>query len=380
LQLISQLNVDAEIVMAQECLREAFQITLNTENPQLASRQKKLVDLAFRISPSFASSIAAITDDDPAKRIMRDKLNRQLEALNVKDRMASNIALNINQTDKKNAPQAAWKNLGELNAGRMVTKEMNDLEEWLKLTYEMPLYKSYSIFALFIENAVKRYKKTDQASTTLRQLFEASVQSVKLCGSIATRSSEEFIKAISYSKLLPNESLFGVIKPNTREDVLKHLKEWFSNNISEYIKIADPYFSKENLDLLQIIQEVQPDCRILILTSQKQNNSDDIEEDYRKEWKKISAQTSPNTEITIIGIEQSQASPIHDRWIITNNHGLRLGTSYNSIGEGKISEISEIREEDVSSKESELNNYLFKIKRDHEGKKINYKSFELNKA
>ncbi len=377
LQVISQLNVDAEIVMAQECLREAFQITLNTENPQLASRQNRLVDLAFRISPSFASSIAAITDDDPAKMIMRDKLDRQLEALNVKDKMASTANLTITNTDKRNAPQAAWKNLGELNSGRIVSRRMEDLEDWLKLTYEMPLYKSYSIFALFIENAVKRYKKTNQAITTLRQLFEASVQSVKLCGSIATRSSEEFIKAVSYSKSLPKESLFGVITPNSREEVLKHLKEWFSNNIDDYVKIADPYFVKENLDLLQIIQEVQPDCRILILTSQKQNSSDDIEKDYKKEWKKISAQTSPNTEITIIGIEKTQASPIHDRWIITNNHGLRLGTSYNSIGEGKISEISELREENVSSAESELNNYLFKIKRDHEGKRINYKSFEL---
>ncbi|MES2501795.1 MAG: hypothetical protein V4545_04250 [Pseudomonadota bacterium] len=50
----------------------------------------------------------------------------------------------------------------------------------------------------------------------------------------------------------------------------------------------------------------------------------------------------PTTNIHIVGNGSQGTHPIHDRWIITNDSGLRLGSSVNSIGYLRISEISEM--------------------------------------
>jgi hypothetical protein len=121
-----------------------------------------------------------------------------------------------------------------------------------------------------------------------------------------------------------------------------------------------------------------PEIQISFLTSKKyQAECTDYEGLYSREWRKFNDQDAPDTQITIGGVRPAGECPIHDRWWITKGAGLRIVTSFNSLGTGKDSEISVMRIDEVSSCEVQLDQYLFGMTRTCNGQKIDYKSFSL---
>src|SRR5579859_2296542 len=56
--------------------------------------------------------------------------------------------------------------------------------------------------------------------------------------------------------------------------------------------------------------------------------------------------------------------PVHDRWWLTKDAGLRLGTSFNGLGMTKDSDISSLSSQEISDRETHLNQYLFGLKRE----------------
>jgi len=97
------------------------------------------------------------------------------------------------------------------------------------------------------------------------------------------------------------------------------LRDWFTTGVTDYVKICDPYFGVEDLEILQMISSTCPKCSVHILTSKRHQENRKIEqpweESFRRHWHvKISDQLPPNTEIVIVGIEDGGDLPIHDRW------------------------------------------------------------------
>jgi hypothetical protein len=80
----------------------------------------------------------------------------------------------------------------------------------------------------------------------------------------------------------------------------------------------------------------------------------------------------------IVGTQTKHDSPIHDRWWLTQGGGLRIGTSLNSLGRSKSSEISTLQPEAAANLEEEVNQYLQRpLKREHNGERLLYSSFNL---
>ena len=94
-------------------------------------------------------------------------------------------------------------------------------------------------------------------------------------------------------------------------------------------------------------------------------------------WQAQYDQLPPKAEIVIIGGERSKNSPIHDRWLVTNEAGLRFGSSLNSLGIAKESEISEMSGVDVEQKRAEMDSYLDREKTDYQGEKLRLIRFWL---
>jgi hypothetical protein len=88
-------------------------------------------------------------------------------------------------------------------------------------------------------------------------------------------------------------------------------------------------------------------------------------------------QAAPIVEIAVIGGENTKQSPIHDRWLISEGSGLRLGTSLNSLGITKDSEISEMSESDCSQKYQEIMQYINREKTEHNGERLRIVRFGL---
>jgi len=170
------------------------------------------------------------------------------------------------------------------------------------------------------------------------------------------------------------------VGPNSREEIIAFLNDWFANTVREYVLIADPYFGLDDLEVIRSISEMNQTCKISILTSQHHNKTilDNPKDAFFQRWKSLYNESPPDVEIVMAGVGTRLQSPIHDRWWITEENGLRVGTSYNTLGLGKLSEISKLSPEDAFKKEIEITKYLTRIKGEHNGNPIKYLSFTLN--
>jgi hypothetical protein len=88
-------------------------------------------------------------------------------------------------------------------------------------------------------------------------------------------------------------------------------------------------------------------------------------------------QIPPKAEIAVIGGEKRGMSPIHDRWLISGKAGLRFGTSFNSLGLSRESDISELSSADVEERRLSMEKYLNRELREHKGEKLKLMRFWL---
>jgi hypothetical protein len=172
-----------------------------------------------------------------------------------------------------------------------------------------------------------------------------------------------------------------MVRPGTRAEAIQVLSTWFEENLGEFVKICDPYFGPGDLDWLQVIRSACPRCKICIMTARKNQptppEGEDLADLYASSWCRLYDQGAPDTEIAIIGGERTKDSPIHDRWIVSDGAGLRLGTSLNSLGVTKDSEISEMSAPDAAQKLFEIDQYLNREKTEHRGEKLRITRFGL---
>lgn len=368
-------------IAAKTCIKETFNLISNTDNSDINSVQRKLVDLAYRINSDFASTLATTTSDDPAVINSKKKVFNQIQTLDIKGKMVETSEKKDKFSAKERvfAAEGAWKNLAGLNSSRITTKKPEEILPWMILSSEFPINQAYSTLAWFVENSVKRFNNTDSAIKNLLPLFNAITEGVVVCEKITVRTSEKekIVKEFSTTSKI-NQSI--LVRAGERELAINFIRNWISLNVGEYLKICDPYFGLEDLSLLRLVKEYKPSCRVMILTSKNHNKSvqPPIDEAYNNYWKiNISDQVPPETEIVIAGLANSGKLPIHDRWWITNNSGLRVGTSFNSLGVGRDSDISVLTSNEIEERESQIDLYLERRTKEHNGQKVNYLLFDL---
>jgi hypothetical protein len=173
-----------------------------------------------------------------------------------------------------------------------------------------------------------------------------------------------------------------VIHAGEREKAVAFMRTWLRQHQPAYLKICDPYFSTADLDLLMLIKEIIPGCRVQLLTSDKKQRDvglpEPFEEAYRAHWRRhVSDQDPPDTDVTVVSMAPNGDSPIHDRWVVGDRIGLRLGTSFSGMGGSKVSEISILEPLIAADREREVDQYLTRQLRDIQGRRVRYNVFSL---
>jgi hypothetical protein len=375
---------DVEPSASRKCLKFGIETSLKLDDLDLIyPTQRRIIDLAHKIDPIFAETLVNIVDQDPARKLSRTKnLKKYLDVIRLKDKMAdaNNAVLDIS-TPKFMYPKAAWMNLGALNAGRVVPLHASCLVPYIAAAADLPISESYPILAWTIENTVQRLAKTDQARTHIVPIFESTLLGAELASRITIKSSDQVKSLKAQAIELPTISQNIIVKPSERDKAIQFIKDWLVREPQDHLKICDPYFGVEDLEILQVLLSVNAKCSITILTSKKhqlQNNLTQPWDDaFRFHWRKLSDQSPPRTEILIAGFESSGELPIHDRWWLGSDSGLRFGTSFNSLGLTKISEISVLSQNETIVREQEVNQYILREKRFHKNEKIIYTLFSL---
>jgi hypothetical protein len=147
------------------------------------------------------------------------------------------------------------------------------------------------------------------------------------------------------------------------------------------VHISDPYFGPNDLDIIKEIAEVAPGKEIVVLTSKEYVNKKargaPPEEVFREAWDELCEGAPPQTEVIVVGFGAEGKHPIHDRWIVSGKSGLRLGTSPNSIGLVRISEISEMDARQAAEKMEAIAMVLDRTTRHWNGQKLHRARFSL---
>lgn len=376
---LASMAMHIDTSLSKQYIEAAFKCFSPSDDPDQHAIQRDLIDIAYRLDPEYAAFLASSMDDDRA----RIEVKRQVRILEAKKRMQNASSPHMAEKLSVDAyAKAAWMSLGALNSGRMSTVRLEHTREFLLTAAKHPLEETYPILAWIIENAIRRFATTDLAKTHLRSVYYATLLGVELTGKMALRSSDQARRAKDYVGR-SIESSSSIINPGTRESALNLLRDWFENEVKDYLIIADPFFGPEDLEILNLLNAVNPGVRVGILTSRKHHKDREIrtpwEDAYRDHWLlKVSDQQPPFTEIVIVGTQRKHESPIHDRWMLTNGGGLRIGTSINSLGVTKTSEISKLSPEEAALREAEVNQYIqLPRKQEHEGDRLLYTLFNL---
>ncbi len=378
-QLLASMSLGIDSSLSRQYIEAAMSCAANQADPDLHRAQRKLIDLAYRLDPDFAALMASRIDDDPA----REELKQRMRILEAKSRMEQAVQPEANETSSvEEYAQAAWMCLGALNAGRITTVRIEHTRDFIQVAAKHPLDQTYPIFAWAIENAIRRFAHTDQAKTHLRSIFFATLLGVELAEKMAARSSAQIKRARDYSVQLP-ETPSIIIRPGSREAALEILRDWFEHEVRDFLIICDAHFGPPDLEALNLLNAVNPECKVQILTSRKHQMDLRLqipwEEAYRDYWiSRVSDQQPPSTEIVVVGMKTRQESPVHDRWWLTTGAGFRMGTSFNSLGITKTSEISRLSLQEAQSREVEIRQYLQRpFKQEFNGEKLLYTTFNL---
>lgn len=366
---------------SKRALKEAMEFSMKVDDPlSIHSRQRKIIDIAHRIDPNYAATLASLADNDPARTSTFESVKGRVKLLDTKKKMLDKSPAEfVGNAPKSEYAEAAWMNLGSLNAGRAETLHSDFMRHYIEAGSEFPLHDSFPIFLWAVENAVRRYENTPQAAAFLLPIFEATLLGAELAKRIATRTSAQLRRVKKYASQ-SSESTSLVVRAGEREAAIQFLRDWFSKDVKDYLKICDPFFGIHDLEVLQLLRSVNPTCSVSILTSKKHQSSiaQPFDESFRAHWRiRISDQDPPDTEIVIVGTETSGDMPIHDRWWLTNGGGIRIGTSYNSLGITKASEVSLLSPSEAKMREDEVDKYLHREKKEHNKVKLHYTLFTL---
>lgn len=366
----------------KKVVNKAFTVSNNLEEgSEVYNTKRSIIDSMYRLDPTFAKELMKTVDKENKDNHVDKLVHDYFETLEMSNKIKNSKELEEKEKENyRTIVNGVYKALASLNSEKITTKKIGEISKYLPIGNKLPLQEVFPIYMYYLNNCARTYKAknlTGAMATLHRDNFFEAVSSSNL---VHLLSQKRKLQAKSFRKFFIDEEFASnkPIKPNTREEAFDFIRKWMKDELDEFVYIVDSYTKKEDLEILKIIMEVNRDIEIDILGSldgQKVN----IEEEYKNYWKKISDEIPPFVNITFCwNSEDNNNMPIHDRWIITKNSGLRLGTSINSLGNKRESEISVMKpNESLNILESTVKDYVYKRKRELNKQRLSYKSFSL---
>ena len=379
---LSECALDFDVALSKDLLKKAFSISLDSNDEELKRKQRGLIDMAYKYDSDLPASLASLANDDPAIKKASHKIDTRLDHLKLRGRISDERKDKIdNKTKIEGMPDASWDRLGALFSGKISPIHFDRIKQLISQAALFPLSDAYPIYSYAIENIRLTYKNTEQSKKYCLPMFEVNKQAVEILLEILSHKSGLMSNTILSSSNTSNGNGL-IVKVGERDEAIKYIKNWLLSldNLTD-IEICDPYFGLDELEMLNLVLEVSPHCRVVVLTSESYQNTSNLskpwDDAYKNHWKyNVSDQDPLDTEIIICGIKPNGNMPVHDRWIITNDSGIRLGTSLNSLGK-KVSEISLMNESEAAIAHENILPYMTKREKMHDGNRISYLSFDL---
>lgn len=361
-------------VIVKEALKKALFLTLELQDKSIAiNHQKVIMDIAGKIDDKFSDELIELIDDDPARAFFKHGLKRSAAQIKSNKEFANAKKINdASSINKEFISESSWKNLAALLANKLETKSEEVMNEYVVAASLFPIEDSYPILSWYIENCSKRFTLKNDINEKVMPLVEVLFLTTEMAAIIIANSN---VTSVQLDDAQPHSDGL-ILVPQSRDQALEYIKTWLRNNSTENIIYCDPYFGPDDIEFLRLVIAEQPESKVSVLTSKKHlvNVEAMSSQVFLDAWRAILDQEPPITEI--IAIDSNEKQVIHDRWILTKETGIRLGTSFASLGGNKLSEISEMTSSEVLSCKHELNKFLQR-ERFVSGNRVNYTTFNL---
>lgn len=365
--------------IAKQSLKSAMLMTLHMSDENVArDLRRRIIDIADKIKPEFADELADSIDQDSARKAARQEVKQRINMLAVKKKISDvKSRTAISDSEIKHLPEASWKNLHSLLGDRLEIKSPVMMIDYLEQSSQFTLQDAVPILSWFIENTCRKYAPGKDVTGNIRDLTDGllSISEFSANSMITMAAKNNHFAKIGIGEFAQHE-LLGL---NNRVEALNFIESWLED-CDEDVILCDPYFgAKENdLEFFRLILRACPNCEVIVLTSkdilQKQHIS--TGEIFLEKWRQLCELDPPVGQVISIGTLKSSASVIHDRWLISGNRGLKLGTSFNGIGTGKLSGISVLSDGELLRTRNELLKFV-NGERYIDGERIGYSSFTI---
>lgn len=361
---------------ARECLKSAMKLSIELEdNARVSEHRRELIDIADQIDPGLANELIELVDDDPARVHLKMEAKKTAAIGKAKREMANAKHIkDMGEIDLDMLPMAAWKNLGALEAGRLEVKPLDVMTELVTLSGTGSLYDAYPVLAWHLTNMERKFQQPQDVTSNIIPVCEALLLSAELTHFILSKVSGRRVEVREDAQ---DEGM--LVRRKTRSEVLAFIESWLKEKGKKHITYCDAYFSTKDIPLIRLCLAHAPDCKVFVIASKPflAGRNELTEEPFKKAWKEQSDQNPPETEIiTLAYADAPERHVVHDRWLLTENAGLRLGTSFSSLGEERLSEVSEVDTSRVHAIQEQIDRYISR-QRVIDGARIQYSGFTL---
>lgn len=370
---ITRAAFDIDRALAKDCARSAYTYACEDPDENFVARRRRILDIANLIDPAFAESLVGVVDDDTTRAMAKREGREHLRVLALEKALTSRDAgLTNTKEEHEELTEGAWRALGLLNADWTEPRHIEELRPYIKLCADLPLVQSaFPILAWTIESQRRRMAMSPAGRATFGRLAQALVEACEAAiAIIGTTGQLDQMLSPSFRIGQGSQEESGiVIGEGERQKALDVIRTWASD-IEGYVKICDPYFSLQDLDLIRLLRSCDGDVRIIVLAAKGRQEATDLQSHYVEAWhRSIAADLPGNCDIFFTGTADG-AFPIHDRWMISSDGGLRIGTSYSGLGIGKTSEISRLSALEARTLEEEIDAILQRTRREYKGKPL----------
>jgi hypothetical protein len=303
--------------------------------------QRRVIDYACAVDPKLADALIEKLAGDAARRDIALDQKRQIEAARS---MVSDRNLDTTYTDEQ-LRGAALKNLASLNADRVRPSKLDELLSVTRRAQNMSLSQSEYMWDWIVESAIRK-KAQSSSKEGAYKFFSGVLLTAEITGGLI-------------GLITRREPIAGreVILPGNRDIFESTLTSWAEEQPENSdVYITDPYFGIPDLELIAIMHRAAPSLRFNVAASFRLAGGDlnGLADRLNDGWTNWMDEAPPNIDVLLIGFGKDDQHPIHDRWIVSGSSGLRLGTSANSIGIERISEVTRLSKSEAEQRRAAI--------------------------
>jgi hypothetical protein len=369
---LSDVAIGLEKAVAERLLKEALEASKTIKDREAALNvQRSIIDTAQQIDKSLAERLIDLVDDDPARGRAKSELRQSAKAMKRKEAVSEGdykLLVNLRADDLS---RACFDALVSLNNGKVAAPRV---EELTPLLPQLSLFAFRDVFwgyAWLLRACQERLERTEEAYRTLRPILEVTLLTCELNQRLAVGSDPMLLW-----RSTDDESSI-VVGPTDRLDAVGFITSWFEKQRCDQVLICDPYFTLQDIELVKELHFVRKEVGFTILSCKPTAapGGTDAISNLVSAWASVCEQPAPEIKLVVALYDgEKLQGPVHDRWILCGESGLRIGTSLNSLGLTKLSAISHVAGAELQNLWASLSRFVNQLERSADGRRLRYLS------